>query len=138
VKNRIGQCFDELIARLNVIVDRVSRRRGFDRKSLKFDDQLDRRTQANQEEHPPLASLSREAVPSCPVCGTIPHNCNIHEEWRHLFGAKSEDKVAADQQAYPAHECVDHPSLPCPTCLKWTGDAFAMPATMMTPSNAVT
>jgi len=25
----------------------------------------------------------------------------------------------------PAHECVDRPHLPCPACLKWTGDPFA-------------
>lgn len=25
----------------------------------------------------------------------------------------------------PPHECVDRPSLPCPACLKWTGDAYA-------------
>src|ERR1700756_3147202 len=27
--------------------------------------------------------------------------------------------------AYPAHTCVDQPILPCPACLKWTGDGFA-------------
>ena len=27
---------------------------------------------------------------------------------------------------YPAHECVDRPGLPCPACLKWTGDALAI------------
>lgn len=29
------------------------------------------------------------------------------------------------EEAYPAHTCVDQPSLPCPACLKWTGDGFA-------------
>jgi hypothetical protein len=29
------------------------------------------------------------------------------------------------EQAYPAHTCVDQPSLPCPACLKWTGEGFA-------------
>jgi hypothetical protein len=29
------------------------------------------------------------------------------------------------EQAYPAHTCVDQPSLRCPACLKWTGDGFA-------------
>lgn len=28
-------------------------------------------------------------------------------------------------EAYPAHTCVDQPSLSCPACLKWTGDGFA-------------
>jgi hypothetical protein len=28
-------------------------------------------------------------------------------------------------QLYPAHTCVDHPTLECPACMKWTGDAFA-------------
>jgi len=28
-------------------------------------------------------------------------------------------------EAYPAHTCVDQPTLPCPACLKWTGDGFA-------------
>jgi hypothetical protein len=26
----------------------------------------------------------------------------------------------------PAHECVDRPNLPCPACLKWTGDPLAI------------
>jgi hypothetical protein len=26
---------------------------------------------------------------------------------------------------YPAHTCVAKPILPCPACLKWTGDGFA-------------
>ena len=25
----------------------------------------------------------------------------------------------------PMHDCVEHPSLPCPACLKWTGDGYA-------------
>ena len=29
------------------------------------------------------------------------------------------------ETAYPAHTCVDQPILPCPACLKWTGDGFA-------------
>jgi hypothetical protein len=27
---------------------------------------------------------------------------------------------------YRAHECVDRPGLPCPACLKWTGDPLAI------------
>jgi hypothetical protein len=26
----------------------------------------------------------------------------------------------------PPHECVDRPELPCPACLKWTGDPLAI------------
>ena len=29
------------------------------------------------------------------------------------------------EEAQPAHTCVDGPTLPCPACLKWTGDGFA-------------
>jgi hypothetical protein len=29
------------------------------------------------------------------------------------------------EAAYPSHTCVDQPTLPCPACLKWTGDGFA-------------
>ncbi len=28
-------------------------------------------------------------------------------------------------KGYAAHTCADQPKLPCPACLKWTGDAFA-------------
>jgi hypothetical protein len=125
VKDRIEQHLDELIARLNVMVDRVLRKQPFDPKALKFHGQSNRNAEPNREEHPTSASVWREAVPPCPVCGTTPHNWTIHEAWRHLPGVKSEDKLAADREAYPAHECVDRPSLPCPACLKWTGDAFA-------------
>jgi hypothetical protein len=26
----------------------------------------------------------------------------------------------------PVHECVDRPELPCPACMKWTGDPLAI------------
>jgi hypothetical protein len=66
-----------------------------------------------------------QTVPPCPVCGGNPHNWGIHEQWRRRPTAKSKDKVVADREAFPQHECVDRPTLPCPACLKWTGDAFA-------------
>ena len=30
----------------------------------------------------------------------------------------------------PLHECVDRPDLPCPACMKWTGDPLASKANM--------
>src|SRR5580765_6067306 len=27
---------------------------------------------------------------------------------------------------YPAHECIDRPGLPCPACLKWTGNPLTI------------
>jgi len=125
VKNNIEECLNELIAQLNVLVERVICKLGFDCKTLKSHDQSDRNAEANRKRHPASASVWGEAVPPCPLCGTIPHNWAIHEEWRHLPGAKSGDKLAAYREAYPAHECVDRPHLPCPACLKWTGDDFA-------------
>jgi hypothetical protein len=125
VKNSIERQLDEVVAELNVLVERVFWKHGFDCKTLTFHDQSDRSTQTNRKGHAALVSVRSEAVPRCPVCGTIPHNWAIHEEWRHLPGAKGEDKVAADREAFPAHECVDCPHLPCPACLKLTGHASA-------------
>jgi len=34
-------------------------------------------------------------------------------------------KFESIEEADPGHTCVDQPHLPCPACLKWTGDAFA-------------
>lgn len=64
-------------------------------------------------------------VPPCPICGVIPRDWSIHEEWRHIPGDKGPEKLAADREAFPAHTCVDQSILPCPACLKWTGDGFA-------------
>ena len=127
MKKRIEQRLNELIGPLSNMVDRTLRKHGFDRNTHKFDDQLEQTTEANRQGAPTLeaSSWGGQAVPPCPVCGVIPHNVAIHDEWRRLPGAKSPDKVAADQVAYPAHECVDWPTLPCPACLKWTGDGFA-------------
>lgn len=36
-------------------------------------------------------------VPPCPICGVIPHNWSIHEEWRHIPGDKGPEKLAADR-----------------------------------------
>jgi hypothetical protein len=32
---------------------------------------------------------------------------------------------ARRERLTPLHECVDRPNLPCPACMKWTGDGFA-------------
>jgi len=64
-------------------------------------------------------------VPPCPICGVVPHNWSIHEEWRHIPGDKGSEKLAADRESFPEHECIDRPTLPCSACLKWTGDGFA-------------
>ena len=127
MKNRTEQLLDKLIGQLNAIVDRAFRRHGLICKTVKFDDQLEREREANRQGFPtlPPSRWGGQAVPPCPVCGVIPHNLTVHDEWRRLPRAKSPDKVAADQVAYPAHECVDRPTLPCPACLKWTGDGFA-------------
>jgi hypothetical protein len=125
VKNIMERQLDQMIAGLNVLVDRVFRKHAPECNTCNSHGQSDRNAEANRNEHPALASVLGETVRPCPVCGTISHNWAIHEEWRHLPGAKCEDKVAADLQAFPAHECADRPHLPCPACLKWTGDAFA-------------
>jgi hypothetical protein len=126
VKDGIERLLDALIGRLNSTVDRIFEKHGFNRKTLSFDEKLDGISEASSQGLPALEASAwcGQAVPPCPVCGTIPHNWTIHEEWRHLPGTKSPDKVAADREAYPAHECVDRPNLPCPACLKWTGDGF--------------
>jgi GGDEF domain-containing protein len=149
VKSRL----DELVGLLLGMVDRVLLERGFDPKTFKFDNQPDRKIETNQQSHRLTPSTSpagepnvpydlakpiveetgeRETpnsfglpVPPCPICGVIPHNWSIHEEWRHTRGDKGPEKLAADREAFPAHECVDRPTLPCPACLKWTGDGFA-------------
>jgi GGDEF domain-containing protein len=72
-----------------------------------------------------IPSSFGSTVPPCPICGVIPHNWSIHEEWRHTRGDKGPEKLAADREAFPAHTCVDQLILACPACLKWTGDGFA-------------
>lgn len=144
---------DELVDLLVGGVDRLLLEHGFDPKTLKFDNQPDRKTETNQQSHrltpssspaggsnepynlakPMVKETGEEktpnsfglTVPPCPICGVIPHNWLIHKEWRHTPGAKGAEKLAADEEAYPAHTCVDQPTLTCPACLKWTGDGFA-------------
>ena len=127
MKKRIEQHLDGLIRQLSNIVDRTLRKHAFNRNTLRFDDRLEQKTEANRQSSPTLAASrwGGGAIPHCPVCGVIPHNLAIHDKWRRLPRAKSPDKVAADREAYPAHECGDRPTLPCPACLKWTGDGFA-------------
>jgi hypothetical protein len=144
---------DELCGQLIGMVDRVLLEHGFDPRTREFDNQPDRKIKTNQQSHrlTPLTSPAGESsvpynvskpivvetgqrkapksfgetVPPCPICGVIPHNRSIHEEWRHTPGAKGAEKLAADGEAYPAHTCVDQPILPCVACLKWTGDGSA-------------
>jgi hypothetical protein len=42
-----------------------------------------------------------------------------------LFLEKKLTPSIQDDTEQPLHECVDSPMLPCPACLKWTGDAYA-------------
>ena len=144
---------DELCGQLIGMVDRVLLEHGFDPRTRKFDNQPDRKIETNQQSHRLTPSTSPagestvpynvskpiveetgqrkapkslgETVPPCPICGVIPHRWSIHDEWRHTPGAKGAEKLAADRKAYPAHTCVDQPILPCPACLKWTGDGVA-------------
>jgi hypothetical protein len=131
VKKRIEHRLDELIGGLNGMVERALQKHGFNSETLNLNDQLnrktDRKTDTNRREAPESESpiWNGQAVPTCPVCGVNPHNWAFHEEWRRLPEATSKKKIAADREAYPAHECVDRPTLPCPACLKWTGDGFA-------------
>jgi hypothetical protein len=149
LKSRLDELRGLLVAR----VDRVLLEHGFDPKTLKFESRPDRKTETKQQPHRPTPSSSTAGetnvpyniskpilektgeriapdtfgatVPPCPICGVIPHDRSIHEEWRHTPGAKGGEKLAADREAYPAHTCVDQPTLSCPACLKWTGDGFA-------------
>lgn len=149
----LERCLDELCGQLIGMVDRLLLEHGFDPKTRKFDNQPDQKIETNQQFHKLTAStspagessvpynLSKPIVeetgeqkapnsfgatlPRCPICGVIPHNWSIHEEWRHTLAAEDAEKLAADREAYPAHTCVDQPTLPCPACLKWTGDGFA-------------
>jgi hypothetical protein len=125
VKSNVEQHLDEVVAGLNALVERVFRNHGFDCKTRKFYGQSAGNAEANRKEHPASVAVLGATVPPCTVCGAIPHNWAIHEEWRHLPGSKSEGKVAGDREAFPAHECVDRPHLACTACLKWTGDGFA-------------
>jgi len=38
---------------------------------------------------------------------------------------REEEKAEDRDEPYPAHTCVEFPTLSCPACLKWTGDGFA-------------
>jgi hypothetical protein len=87
---------NELIDQLSGMVDRVFLKHGFNLKTLKFDNLLDRKTEANRREPP---TFDGNAIPACPICGVVPHNLSIHDEWRRMPGAKSEDKIAADREA---------------------------------------
>ena len=150
---KVKSRFDELGGLLLGMIDRLLLERGFDPKAFKFDNQPDRKIETNQQSHrltpstspagepnvpydlaKPIVEETGErktpnsfglTVPPCPICGVIPHNWSIHEEWRHIPGDKGPEKLAADREAFPAHTCVDQPTLPCPACLKWTGDGFA-------------
>jgi hypothetical protein len=140
----------DLISQLSGMVGRVFLKHGFNPTIRKFDNGPEK-IEINEQSHkltPPRSPAGESSVhnvskpivetgqlkapesfgvpvPPCPICGVIPHNWSIHEEWRHTPGAKSHEKLWADSEAFPVHTCVDQPSLPCPACLKWTGDGFA-------------
>jgi hypothetical protein len=44
---------------------------------------------------------------------------------RLLLGAPAAALSKLESEPPPPHECVDRPSLPCPACLKCTGDPYA-------------
>jgi hypothetical protein len=146
LKSRLDELDRLLVGR----VDWLLLEHGFDPKTLKFDNQPDRKIETNQQSYrlSPSSSPAGESnvpynlakpepeerktansfgltVPPCPICGVNPHDWSIHEKWRHTPGAKGAEKLAADREAYPAHTCVDQPTLSCPACLNWTGDGFA-------------
>lgn len=101
MKNLIEQLLNELIG-LGAMVDRAFEKHGFNRNGTKFDSPLDRKTEEMALE---AQVRGGHTVPPCPVCGVTPHNWAIHEEWLRLPGTKSEDKVAADREAYPIFLC---------------------------------
>jgi len=64
------------------------------------------------------------------LCGApaVPHSQEIKAEPSPAVGTGAQSGWGAHQEseeAYPGHTCVDQPTLPCPACLKWTGDGFA-------------
>jgi hypothetical protein len=71
---------------LNGTIDRFLLKFGFIRKTPNFKNQPDGKPDGT-------------AIPACPVCGFVPRNLVIHDEWRRIPGAKSEDKIAADRDA---------------------------------------
>lgn len=150
-QGRPEKLLNDLIGQLGDMVDRVFLKLGFNRTTHQFDNRPEK-IETNQQSHKPTPSTSPAGesgvhnvpkpilgqigqlnapksfgapVPHCPICGVIPHNWSIHEEWRQTPRAKGTEKLAADREAYPEHTCVDQPILSCPACLKWTGDGFA-------------
>ncbi len=105
---------NDLIGQLTGRVDRAFLKLGFNRKTLKFDNQPDGKTEASRREPP---AFDNNAIPLCPVCGVVPHNLALHDEWRHLPGAKSVDKIAADWEALTGHNDRE----PRPTSLPASG-----------------
>lgn len=58
------------------------------------------------------------------LCGAPAISANLLR----VAGASAQSGYGAhhkSEAAYPSHTCVDQPTLPCPACLKWTGDGFA-------------
>jgi hypothetical protein len=98
-RKRLGQESEKhlhkLLGRLSHIVDRVFLRLSFNRETFKLDNKLDRETKANHREQ---STYNVNGIPPCPVCGVVPHNLAIHDEWRFLPGAKGADKIAAERE----------------------------------------
>jgi hypothetical protein len=105
----LEKLLNDQIGNLTRMVDRVFLTLAFNRKTLKFDRQLDRKTQAKWPQPPPNDGT---AIPACPVCGVVPHNLSLHDEWRRLPGAKNSDKLAADREASMNHRDGDPKSAP--------------------------
>jgi hypothetical protein len=70
---------------------------GFDPKTRKFDNQPAPKTVEETNKHTVPNPFGDAPIPPCPICGVIPHDLSIHEEWRQLPGAKSVDKLEADR-----------------------------------------
>jgi hypothetical protein len=97
--NRIERYLDQLIGGLNDMVERALQKHRLNPKTLDSNEST-RKTDANwhQALEPGISIWGEQAIPPCPICGVNPHNWGIHEEWRHLPGAKSKEKLAAQTE----------------------------------------
>jgi hypothetical protein len=62
------------------------------------------------------------SIPTCPLCGVVPLNWDVHNKWcpvvvgtkrteKLLVGVNGgAEKIAVDRETYPAHDCVDRPT----------------------------
>ena len=105
---------DERCGQLIGMVDRLLLEHGFNPKTRKFANQPDRKI-VEETNKQTASNPFGVPIPPCPICGVIPHNWPIHEEWRHLPGAKSVDKIEADREASIGHSDREPKPAPLPT-----------------------